>query len=59
MMIAQKLPDACEGKLVSFQKYALKVRQQHGYLLGQIGNADQTLVFLDMLESITVNSASK
>jgi hypothetical protein len=57
--ITQRLPKAYEEKLVSFQKYALKLRKQHEYLLGQVPNADQTPVFFHMPESTTVNSAGK
>jgi hypothetical protein len=57
--IAQRLPEAHQEKLVSFQKYVLTLRKQHQYLLEQIGNADQTSVFFDMLESTTVNSAGE
>jgi hypothetical protein len=59
MMIAQRLPEAYEEKLVSFQKYVLKLRNQHEYLFGHIGNADQIVVFSDMTESTTVNSAGE
>jgi hypothetical protein len=55
---AQRLQEAYKEKLVSFQKF-LKLRKQHKYLLGQIGNADQTPLFSDMPESTTVNSASE
>jgi hypothetical protein len=57
--IAQRLPEAYEAKMVSFQKYVLKLRKQHGYLLRQTGNADQTPVFFDMLESTTVSSVGE
>jgi hypothetical protein len=57
--IAQRLLEAYEEKPVIFQKFVLKLRKQHEYLLGQIGNADQTPVFFNMLESTTVNSAGK
>jgi hypothetical protein len=55
MTIAQRQPGVHEEKLVSFQK----LTKQHEYLLGQIGNADQTLVFFDMPKSTTVNSAGE
>jgi hypothetical protein len=42
---AQRLPEAYEKKLVGFQTYVLKLRKDHGHLLGQTGNADQTPVF--------------
>jgi hypothetical protein len=57
--IAQRLPEAYEEKLVSFHKYVLKLRKQHEYLLGQIGNDNQTPVFFDMPESTTVNSTGE
>jgi hypothetical protein len=56
-MITQRLPEAYKEKLVSFQKYVLKLRKQHKYLLGQVWNADQTPVLFDMQEYRTVNSA--
>jgi hypothetical protein len=59
MMIAQRLQESYEVKLVSFQKYVLKLRKQHEYQSGQTGNVDQTLVFCDVLKSVTVNSAGK
>jgi hypothetical protein len=59
MTIAQRLLEVYVQKLVSFQKYVLKLRKQHEYLLGQRGNADQTLVCFDMPESTTVNSAGE
>jgi hypothetical protein len=58
-MIVQSLPEAYKEKLVSFQKYVLKLRKQHEYLLGQIGSSDQTMIFFDMPETTTVNSASE
>ncbi|KAL1452370.1 hypothetical protein MTO96_043812 [Rhipicephalus appendiculatus] len=52
--ICQKLPEAYEDKLVEFQRYVIRLRQQHGYMLGQIGNADETPVWFDMPSSTTV-----
>jgi hypothetical protein len=37
MMTAQKLLDGYEERLVSFQKYVLKLRKQNEYLIGIIG----------------------
>jgi hypothetical protein len=47
MMIAQTLQEAYKEKLVSFQKYVLKLRKQR-YLLGQTWNSDQTPLFFDI-----------
>lgn len=51
--ICQKLPEAYKDKLVEFQRY-VRLRQQHGYTLGQIGNANETPVWFDMPSSTTV-----
>ncbi|KAL1465896.1 hypothetical protein MTO96_043068 [Rhipicephalus appendiculatus] len=52
--ICQKLPEGYEDKLIEFQLYVNSLRQQHGYMLGQIGNADETPVWFDMPSSTTV-----
>lgn len=40
--VCQRLPADFEEKLMSFQRYVIGLRRQHGYGLGQIGNADHT-----------------
>ncbi|KAH8040172.1 hypothetical protein HPB51_009550 [Rhipicephalus microplus] len=40
--ICPKLPEEYEEKLHSLQRFVLNLRHNNGYLLGQIGNADQT-----------------
>uniref|UniRef100_A0A8D0DA03 HTH CENPB-type domain-containing protein n=1 Tax=Sander lucioperca TaxID=283035 RepID=A0A8D0DA03_SANLU len=52
--LAQRLPSDFEEKLLSFQRYVLKLRKTHSYPLDQIGNADQTPVFFDMPTSVNV-----
>uniref|UniRef100_A0A6G5A925 Putative pogo transposable element n=1 Tax=Rhipicephalus microplus TaxID=6941 RepID=A0A6G5A925_RHIMP len=52
--ICQKLPEMYEDKLIEFQLYVNNLRRQHGYMLGQIGNADETPVWFDMPSSTTV-----
>uniref|UniRef100_A0A3Q3FBL7 HTH CENPB-type domain-containing protein n=1 Tax=Labrus bergylta TaxID=56723 RepID=A0A3Q3FBL7_9LABR len=42
-------------KLLSFQRFVIKLRKKHSYPLHQIGNADQTPVYFDMPTSVTVN----
>lgn len=42
----QKLPAEYEEKLVEFQRYVMKMRRQRQYPVGQIGNADETPIFL-------------
>lgn len=46
-----------EHKLTSFQQYTMKLRRERCYGLGQIGNANETPVFIDMLRTSTVNEA--
>ncbi|KAM7315265.1 hypothetical protein ISCGN_005047 [Ixodes scapularis] len=45
-----------EDKLLSFQKYVIELRREHGYTLSQIGNVDQTSVWFDSPENCTVNA---
>lgn len=54
--ICQRLPAEYEERLVAFQRYVIKLRQEHNYLLGQIGNADQTPVYFDMPSRTTVTA---
>ncbi|XP_077512797.1 LOW QUALITY PROTEIN: uncharacterized protein LOC144123973 [Amblyomma americanum] len=49
----QKLPEAYEDKLAEFRSYVIRLRQQHGYMLGQISNADETPVWFNMPSSTT------
>lgn len=49
-------PAEYEEQLVAFQRYVIKLRQEHNYLLGQIGNADQTPVYFDMPSRTTVTA---
>lgn len=54
--VCQKLPEAFEEKLISFQRYVLSLRHKNDYELGHIGNADQTPVYFDMPANTTVES---
>lgn len=53
--ICQKLPPDFEQKLVSYQGYLLFLRKKYQFLLSQIGNADETPIWLDMPRNYTVN----
>ncbi|KAL1421128.1 hypothetical protein MTO96_023435 [Rhipicephalus appendiculatus] len=46
--ICQKLPEEFENKLVN------QLREQKNYMMGQIGNANETPVWLDMPSSTTI-----
>jgi hypothetical protein len=56
--IAQRLLETYRKKLVSFQKYILKLRKQQEYLLGK-AIMTRPMVFFDTPESTMVNSVSK
>ncbi|KAL1419890.1 hypothetical protein MTO96_004643 [Rhipicephalus appendiculatus] len=53
--ISQKLPESYEELLVSFQRHVISLRKAVSFQLGQIGNADQTPVYLDMPSALTVH----
>uniref|UniRef100_A0A8C5WL18 HTH CENPB-type domain-containing protein n=1 Tax=Leptobrachium leishanense TaxID=445787 RepID=A0A8C5WL18_9ANUR len=46
--LSQKLPKDLEEKVDSFHRYVLKLRHQHNYELGQIGNMDETPMTFDL-----------
>lgn len=52
--VAQKLPQDYEEKLCSFQRYVINLRKKYDFLLGQIGNADETPIFFDMPSNHTI-----
>jgi hypothetical protein len=51
----QRLPGEYSQKLLEFQWHVIKLRKQDSYMLGHIGNADQTPVYSDMPSNVTVN----
>lgn len=54
--ICQKLPAEYEEKLLQFQRYVLKMRRDRNYPIGQIGNADETPIFLDIPAGYVVDT---
>lgn len=52
--VCQKLPPQFEEKLVSFQRYVMKLRTEVEYDFCQMGNADETPVYFDMVRNTTV-----
>lgn len=52
--ITQKLPKACEEKVLAFLQVFSSLRTRHHYVFRQIGNTDQTLLFLDVANNMTV-----
>lgn len=53
--ICQKLPADYEQKLIAFQRHVIRLRTVRKYLIGQIGNADETPIFLDMPSNYAVD----
>lgn len=54
MSICQCLPDPYEGKVLTFQKHVIYLQEDNNFLMGQIRNGDQTLVFFDMPADSTI-----
>lgn len=53
--ITQNLPRDYEEKLLSFQRYVIGLRRERCFLLGQVGNADETPIFFYMPSAQTVS----
>ncbi|KAM7311305.1 Pogo transposable element with KRAB domain [Ixodes scapularis] len=53
--VCQRLPDAYEEKRLEFHRYVAELRTKNGFMLDQIGNADQTPVWFDMPSRRTVS----
>lgn len=53
--ICQKLPGDFEEKLVNYQKFVISLRKEFNFLLGQIGNADETPIWFDLPANYTVH----
>jgi hypothetical protein len=47
--ICQKLAKDFEQKLLNYQRYITNLRKMGNFLMGQIVNADETAIYLDML----------
>lgn len=52
--MCQKLQEAFGKKLITFQKYVLLLQCSNAYILGQVGNAYQTLMYFNMPANTTV-----
>jgi hypothetical protein len=48
MTICQKLPKDFEPKLLNYQQYLTNLRKTENFLMGQMANADETAVCLNM-----------
>ena len=52
--VCQKLPTEFEEKQGNFQRHVIMLRKRGSFLMGQIGNADETPIWLDMPRNYTV-----
>ena len=54
MTMYQKLPKDFEQKLLNYQRYITNLRKTGNFLMGQMANADETTIYLDMLPNYTL-----
>jgi hypothetical protein len=54
MTICQKLPKDFEQNLLNYQWYITNLRKTGNFLMGQISNADETAIYLDMPPNYTL-----
>jgi len=52
--ICQKLPKDFEQKLLNYQRYITNLRKAENFLTGQMANADETAIYLDMPPNYTL-----
>jgi hypothetical protein len=51
--ICQKFPKDFEQKLLNYQRYITNLKKMRNFLMGQIVNADETAIYLDMPPNYT------
>jgi hypothetical protein len=54
--LVRKLPTDYVEKLIAYQRHIINLCRKHDYLLGQMGNTDETPVFFDMLANTKVDT---
>ncbi|KAL7381042.1 hypothetical protein ABVT39_027717, partial [Epinephelus coioides] len=57
--ISQKMPKDYEEKMMTFQRFIIKMHQQNSYELEQIGNMDEVPMCFDMPPDRTVNNSGE
>ncbi|CAG8751711.1 644_t:CDS:1, partial [Acaulospora morrowiae] len=57
--ISQQLPKDLEEKLLNFQRYIIRLRQDKNFPLSHIANMDETPVWFDMSGNLTVEEIGK
>jgi len=53
MTICQKLPKDFEQKLLNYLWYITNLRKTGNFLMGQMANANETVIYLDMPPNYT------
>jgi hypothetical protein len=48
------MPKDFDNKIIAFHKFVIGLRKINSYLLSQIGNTDQTPLYLDMPTNTTI-----
>jgi hypothetical protein len=59
MTICQKLLKDFEQKLLNYQRYITNLRKTDNFLMGQIANADERGIYLDMPPNYTEKKGVK
>lgn len=54
--VPQQLPEDLTDKLVTYQRSVLALRRLHDYQVGQMGNADETPICLEVPSRVTVDN---
>ena len=54
MTICQKVPKDFEQNLLNYQRYITNLRKKENFLMGQMANADEMAIYLDMLPNYTL-----
>jgi hypothetical protein len=52
--ICQKLPKDSYQKLLNYQRYITNLRKTGNFMMGQMANADETAIYLDMPPNYTL-----
>jgi hypothetical protein len=58
MTLCQKLPRDFTDNVINFHRDVIRMREEHSYLLSQIGNADQTSAFFDVPRNTSIEKQS-
>jgi len=57
--ICQKLPKDLEQKLLNYQRYITNLREKGNFLMGQMANADEMAIYIDMPPNYTLEKLER